>query len=63
MPLCTFFPCLPDGNALSFESHELPDDAAAEAFAVTVLLRYASCAYEMVWCGEREVLARRREVA
>lgn len=61
MPLYTFYPYLRDAPSLSFESSELPDDNAAEAFAVGVLSRHQACAYVAVWCGEREVFARRRE--
>lgn len=55
MPLYTFFPCRPDGQSLSFESHELTDDLAAEVFALAVLHRHPSSTSVAIWCGEREV--------
>ena len=61
MALYTFYPCLPDGNSLSFESHELADDAAAEALAEVILRRHRSCTHVVAWTGEREVCTRRRE--
>ena len=60
MPLYTFFPCLRDGNSLSFESHELPDDRAAEAFALVVIERHRSCTHVVAWNGAREVCTRYR---
>jgi hypothetical protein len=55
MALYTFFPCLSDGKAVSFESHELADDEAAEAFAIAVLQCHRSCVSVAIWCGERRV--------
>lgn len=60
MPLYTFFPCRPDGQSVSFESHELANDVAAKTFALTVLGRHTSSTYVAIWCGEREVCRAQR---
>jgi hypothetical protein len=57
MALYTFFPILPDGMSLTFETQELPDDGAAEAFAITIMQRHRTCSNVAVWCGERQVNA------
>jgi hypothetical protein len=61
MPLYTFFPTLPDGKSLTFETYELPHDVAAKVFALTVLDRHPTCACVVVWTGERDVCTRCRE--
>jgi len=56
MPLYTFYPCRPDGESLTFDSQDLPDDAAAEARARIVCEAHESCSHVAVWAGERRVL-------
>ena len=60
MALYTFYLCQPDGSAASFEAVELADDAAAVDHAPAMLDQHRSCAYVMVWEGERRVHTRRR---
>lgn len=60
MPLYTFYPCLAEGGAPTFETFELSDDRAAEVFAFSVLGRHSSAAYVAIWSGERFIGAQHR---
>ncbi|ODT89074.1 hypothetical protein [Phenylobacterium sp. SCN 70-31] len=60
MALYTFYPCQLDQTSLSFEAHELEDDAAATVHCLYVLEQHLSAQFVVVWCGERHVVTRRR---
>jgi len=60
--LYTFYPCKADGAAVSFETFHLPDDDAARTRAALVLDQHESCACVTVWCGDRLVARRGRDI-
>lgn len=60
MPLYTFYPCRLDDTSLTFESHDLADDAEAWTCAMRVLQEHPSAAFIVAWCGDRRVLTRDR---
>jgi hypothetical protein len=62
LALYTFFLRRADGDATSFEIHELLDDAAAASWAHRVAAAHASAAYVEVFHGDREVLTVPRAV-
>jgi hypothetical protein len=49
----TFYPCRKDGSSIAFDAAELADDAAAQAYALTMLTRHASAVEVVIWAGER----------
>ena len=57
MALYTFFLRRADGDATSFEVHDLADDAAAAELAAHVGAQHRSAAYVEVFLGDREVLS------
>jgi hypothetical protein len=54
--LYTFFLRRADGDATSFEAHDLPGDADAARHAAGVHAQHPSAAYVEVFHGDREVL-------
>lgn len=56
MALYTFFLRRADGDATSFEVHDLVDDTAAAGHAALVGAEHRSAAYVEVFSGNREVL-------
>jgi hypothetical protein len=49
-----------DDTSLTFEAHELDNDAAAAMRCLTVLDEHRTATFVTVWCGERQVCARQR---
>jgi len=56
----TFYCCRPDGDAPSFEAHELASDEAAAREAARLIEQHASCSHVIVFEGEREVATHHR---
>ena len=61
MPLYTLHMYRMDGTGISFDTVELPYDAATFTRAGALMEEHLSCDYVEVWDGERPVLARHRE--
>lgn len=59
--LYTFYPCMPDGIAVSLEVRELASDAEAVEQAARVLADHDSAAYVVVWQAMREVATATRD--
>ncbi len=57
MALYTFFLRRGDGDATSFEMHELSADSAAADHAARVAADHASASYVEVFDGDRQVLS------
>jgi hypothetical protein len=55
MALYTLYSCQPSGRALTFDTIELPDDAAAFVQSVCMLEQHSTAAYVTVWCCDRHV--------
>ena len=59
--LYAFYPCMPDGVAVSLEVMELASDDEAVARAARVLADHESAAYVMVWQSSRQVATAHRD--
>ena len=61
MPLYTFYFCVADRGAPSFESHELPNDSSTFATAEKLLEEHGSCDRVEVWNDDRPILTVHRK--
>ena len=59
--LYAFYPCMPDGVAVSIEVMDLTSDAEAIERAARVLADHNSAAYVVVWQASRQVATAHRD--
>ena len=59
--LYAFYPCMPDGVAVSIEVMDLTSDAEAVERARRVLADHNSAAYVVVWQASRQVAMAHRD--